>query len=161
MSISLDEIHRKKSPAVKLADNACVVCASPAYLERHGVPATPSDLRRHRGLVGHGSPYAEEWPFLVGRAVKKYPFQKVFASNNGDVLRAFCLRGVGLGGFYAFHVADDLRAGRLVEVLQPYRSNVSAVYAVVQHRKYMSPPARAFIEFLRGVCSTQAMGRPA
>jgi DNA-binding transcriptional LysR family regulator len=85
--------------------------------------------------------------------VRKYPVHKVFASNNGDVLRAYCVQGLGLGGFYAFHVADDLQSGRLVEVLRPYRANASAIYAVVQHRRYMSPHTRAFIEFMRGVCA--------
>ncbi|WBY02762.1 substrate binding domain-containing protein [Ramlibacter tataouinensis] len=156
--ISLDEIHRKKQPAVKLADHTCVVCASPAYLERHGIPGTPADLRRHAGLVGHGSPFAEEWPFLAGRTVRKYPVRKVFASNNGDALRAYCVQGLGLGGFYAFHVAEDLRLGRLVEVLRPYRANASAIYAVVQHRRYMSPHTRAFIEFMRAACAKLATG---
>jgi DNA-binding transcriptional LysR family regulator len=156
VSISLDETRRNKNPAVKLGDNACAVCAAPVYLEQHGVPQTPADLRRHHGLIGHGSPYAEEWPFLVGRSVKTYPVRKVFASDNGDVLRAYCLQGAGLGGFYRFHVAEDLRRGRLVEVLSNYRANASAVYALVQHRKYMNPPTQAFITFMRGVCAQLA-----
>ncbi|HYF16342.1 MAG TPA: LysR substrate-binding domain-containing protein [Ramlibacter sp.] len=150
--ISLDEVHRNKNPAIKLADQVCVVCASPAYLQRHGTPHTPADLRRHLGLVGHGSPYAEEWPFRVGREVRKYGVRKVLASNNGDVLRAYCLAGAGLAGLYGFHVAEDLRAGRLVEVLRPYRANPAAIHAVVQHRKYMNPATQVFIEFLREVC---------
>lgn len=152
VSISLDESHRNKNPAIRLSANTCVVCAAPSYLARKGTPETPSDLRRHDGLVGHGSPFAEEWPFMVGRAVKKFPVRKTFASNNGDVLRAYCLEGLGLGGFYGFHVARDLKAGRLVEVLRPYRANPTAVYAVVPHRHYLSPNAQAFIDFMRGVC---------
>ncbi len=152
--VSLDEIHRSKHPAVKLANNVCVVCASPAYLEQHGTPHTPADLRRHAGLIGLGSPYAEEWPFCIGRDIKRYAVRKVLASNSGDVLRSYCLAGAGIGGFYGFHVAQDLRAGRLVEVLRPYRANPTAVVAVVQHRRYMSLQAKVFVEFLERICSS-------
>ncbi len=150
--ITMEPTQRNKAPSLKLARNTCVVCAAPAYLERHGIPETPADLKRHAGLLGYGSPYAEDWPFLVGRQVKRYPIRKALASDNGDVLRACCLAGLGLGGFYAFHVADDLKAGRLVEVLKSYRANPSGVYAIVPHRHYLSPASRAFIEFVRALC---------
>ncbi|ADU35146.1 transcriptional regulator, LysR family [Variovorax paradoxus EPS] len=158
--ITLEPAQRNKAPSIKLARNNCVVCASPAYLERHGIPESPGDLKRHAGLLGYGSPYAEEWPFLVGRQVKRYPIRKAFASDNGDALRSCCLEGLGLGGFYAFHVAADLEAGRLVEVLSSYRANPGGVHAIVPHRHYMSPGARAFIEFVRSLCVPSEKLRP-
>ncbi|TSD54665.1 LysR family transcriptional regulator [Variovorax sp. KBS0712] len=152
--MTLELPQRNKAPSIKLARNNCVVCASPAYLDRHGIPESPADLKRHAGLLGHGSPYAEEWPFLMGRQIKRYPIRKAFASDNGDALRFCCLEGLGLGGFYTFHVAKDLEAGRLVEVLRPYRANPGGVYAIVPHRHYISPAANAFIDFVRALCGT-------
>jgi len=70
------------------------------------------------------------------------------AANNGDALRIAALAGSGIILQPTFIVGDDLRAGRLQQVLQDFSLEVLNVYAVYPHRQYLSTKVRTFVDFL-------------
>ncbi|TAM83282.1 MAG: LysR family transcriptional regulator [Candidimonas sp.] len=148
MAIVMDNQRSGKIPSIVIGPNRVRVCASPAYIERHGRPKVPDDLARHRCLCGIGSQYHDRWPFLVGKHVKRVAVNRIFTSNVGDMLRACCLAGLGIAGLYAFHVDEDIAQGRLVELLADYRADIGTIRAIIPHRRIVPPNARAFLEFL-------------
>ncbi|WP_165900041.1 LysR family transcriptional regulator [Borborobacter arsenicus] len=139
--------------SIRLAPNPCVWCVSPDYIERHGKPSTPADLATHSCLKGIGTPFQDHWPIRSGTKVGRVAIDSSFATDNGEVLRKTCLAGLGIAGFYLYHVADDLRKGRLVEVLADYQADISSIYAVMPHRRLLPAKVRAFVEFLRKITS--------
>lgn len=133
--------------ARKLAPIRMAVCASPSYLARCGVPATPADLAQHECL-GYGAaggewrfakPDGAPWPVAVrGR----------LGVDNGDALRSAALHGVGLVMLPTFIVGADMQTGALVSVLAEYVPQERALYAVYPHARHLSPKVRVFVDFL-------------
>jgi DNA-binding transcriptional LysR family regulator len=132
----------------KLAVDRRVVVASPAYLARRGTPRTPADLRGHDCLHYTNLTRAEEWRFRTGRDAPLATAGSL-DSNHGLALRAAVLAGVGVAVLPEFMVAEDLRAGRLVELLEafalPRRTAIHALYA----RARPTPPkVKVFLDHL-------------
>jgi DNA-binding transcriptional LysR family regulator len=146
-------ITREPAPNVvarRLADIRFQVCASPAYLERNGTPATAADLARHRclGYPTSITPGAA-WRFLHEGADVVAPIQSVFEVNSVETLRALAIAVEALALMPTYAVGDELRDGRLVTVLPDYRGfSESTLYAVYLPNRYGSPKLRAFVEFL-------------
>jgi DNA-binding transcriptional LysR family regulator len=135
--------------ARKLAASHNIVCAAPAYLERHGRPRVPADLLQHR-CVGYSYwASANEWHFFdddgIGHTVK---VPCVMHANNGDTVRAAALGGVGIIAQPTFLIGADLRAGRLLPLLPGFRLPDIDVLAVYPSRRHLSAKVRVMIDFL-------------
>lgn len=136
--------------ARRLADNRRVLCASPDYLERRGVPEAPGDLEQHDCLlmVGAKGP-RDRWTLISPEGVETtIRARGRFESNMGEVVRDAVLSGLGISLHSTWHVCDDLKAGRLKIVLPDYRIPDSGIYAVMPQRRLMLPRVRAFIDFV-------------
>ncbi|MGH7788693.1 MAG: LysR family transcriptional regulator [Candidatus Binatia bacterium] len=141
--------------ARRLAPARRVVCGAPAYFERRGVPRTPDALRDHNCLDYAYLAATGGWPFPAARGLRAVPVEGNLAANNGEVLRAAALAGVGLALLPTFIVGDDLRAGRLRAVLIEYESWDASIYAVYPPTKQLAPKVRAFVDFLTEHCGAQ------
>jgi DNA-binding transcriptional LysR family regulator len=127
----------------RLASTRMALCASPQYLEAHGVPRHPADLSRHTVIAYRYWSTGDEWHFdgPEGRAsVKTHPCMH---TNSGDTCRAMALAHQGV-----ILVGDDLTAGTLVELMPEFRSIELGIYAIYPTRKHVAPKVRALIEFL-------------
>jgi DNA-binding transcriptional LysR family regulator len=133
--------------ARKLGSMHSVICASPAYLKRHGVPQTPEDLSRHACLGYSLTAGGEEWR-LQGPSPVAVRSAGSIKADNGDMLRLAALSGAGLIFQPLFIVAEDLRARRLVQVLPKYASGELGIYAMYPSRKHLSAKVRTFVDFL-------------
>jgi DNA-binding transcriptional LysR family regulator len=107
------------------------VLASPAYLERHGMPATVAELRTH-ALLGFTQPEAlNDWPVRDddGNALRIKP---AIATSSGETLRQMALAGLGIVCLSDFMTRADRAEGRLVQLLPAQtveeRQSVNAVY---------------------------------
>lgn len=149
LAIRIGKLPDSSLIARKLSDMKRYVCASPDYLVRRGTPKQPADLRRHECLCYSNADNLTEWRFADpdGRALSVEVKGKLHA-NNGDLLRAAALRGLGLVELPSFLVADDLKKGDLVPVLEPYTRQEGGVYAVYPHARYLPPKIRVFVDFL-------------
>lgn len=124
------------------------VVASPAYLERRGIPQAPADLARHDCLTlmtGSGRP---EWEFLVDGARETLRLSGSFQADNLWMLRHAAVGGLGLARLADFIVEDDIGAGRLVPVLTAQELTDEAIHAVYPATRHVSPKVRSFIEHL-------------
>lgn len=151
VAIRLEDAGETNLRSVRLAPNPCAWCVSPAYIERHGEPRTPADLAAHTCLKGIGTPFQDYWPVRSDGKIGRIAVKSSFATDNGEVLRKACLSGLGIAGFYLYHVANDLRQGHLIEVLADYQADVSSIFAVMPHRLLLPAKVKAFIDFLRTV----------
>ena len=126
-----------------------VACASPAYLKAHGAPKAPEDLARHACLTYEYMPVRNLWTFH-GKDGREHAVRVSgpLHSNNGDLLAAAAVAGVGIAYEPEFILAADLKAGRLVPILTSYGAPLGPIYAVYPSRRYLSAKVRAFVEFL-------------
>lgn len=128
-----------------LAPSKLVLCASPDYLRRHGVPQQPADLLRHECLVLQAmNPWRlreRDGSELLVRVGGR------FRSDNGEALRDAAIAGLGIGLSSTWLVADQLRSGALVRVLPGYQTTDSVISAVYLNRRFLPPKSQAFIDF--------------
>ncbi|WP_259779616.1 LysR family transcriptional regulator [Aestuariispira ectoiniformans] len=107
--------------ARKLLDNWRTPCASPAYLEKHGEPATPKDLLHHNCLIllRDRTPM-DRWPFADGDGIQEVKVSGDRASNNGEMIRCWAAEGKGIAFKSYLDVAEDIRKGRLMPLLSDF-----------------------------------------
>lgn len=135
--------------AFKLAAYDRVFCASPEYLKARGVPKSPDDLAAHNCLISRGATLNSSWPVKKDGRIQQLRVAGNLVADNGEVIRDAVLAGLGLCMTARWLVEEDLKAGRLVEVLSAYAVQNRAVYAVLAQRGAMTPKLRCFLEFLR------------
>jgi DNA-binding transcriptional LysR family regulator len=123
------------------------LCGAPAYLEKYGAPQRLEDLARHNCLGYAFYPFGDEWRFTgpdgEPAAVR---VSGNLLSASGETLRHVALAGQGLFLAPSFIAGEDLRAGRLVGVLDGYRPVDFAINAIYPHRHHLSAKVRSFID---------------
>jgi DNA-binding transcriptional LysR family regulator len=137
--------------ARRLAANRRVLCAAPAYLERHGTPCDPHDLARFRcNLVTVASGPLNTWRFSRDGLTQTYiaPRAAAYETNDGDLMRIWTLRGYGIALQSIWDIADDVRAGRLKVLLPDWRHHDTPLHAIYPAKRYMAPRVRALLDFL-------------
>jgi DNA-binding transcriptional LysR family regulator len=151
MAIRIGTLEDSTLVSRKLAINRRVLCASPDYLRRHGVPRTPADLAIHQCLVlvGHQGRH-DTWRLRDGAKEVAVRVSGPIESNQGELLRDAAVAGLGIALHSSWHVNDDLRTGRLQVVLPDYPPPESGIHAVMPQRRFVPPRVRAFVEFLAG-----------
>jgi DNA-binding transcriptional LysR family regulator len=135
--------------ARKLGETRLVPCASPDYLARHGAPQRPEELAKHNCFTYEYVMPRNVWRFkdLSGKEIDVRVSGSLH-SNNGDVLAEAAARGAGIVFEPAFIVGPEVRAGRLVPLLQDFVPWPMPIYAVYPSRKHLSAKVRLFVDFL-------------
>ena len=135
--------------ARKLGETRVVPCASPAYLAAHGTPQAPEDLERHNCFTYEYVTPRDLWRFRdsSGRE-RSVRVSGNLHSNNGDLLAEAAARGAGIVFEPAFIVGPEVRAGRLVPLLQDFEPAPIPIYALYPSRKHLSAKVRLFVDFL-------------
>lgn len=150
LAIRIGALEDSRLVARLIAPNRRVLCASPDYLRRRGEPRTPDALAGHDCLLLVGSSGRQDvWRFGTpagGEVAVRV--QGRFESNYGEVLRDASLAGEGIVIHSLWHVADDLRAGRLRVLLPDHPLATTAISAVMPQRRLVPPRVRAFTDFL-------------
>lgn len=134
----------------KIADCPRLLCAAPAYVAARGRPQTVEELATRHACLNLRYPGATEfqWPLQTADGVRRIAVQGPFESDDGDVLTAWALAGHGIILKPVFEVADYLRDGRLVPVLEsapPVPIQMACLYT---HRRRQDPKVRLFIDFM-------------
>ncbi len=138
----------------KVLDCERVVCASPAYLERHGAPERPEDLLDHECLLLRFSgEYQSQW--LLGGL--KLPVGGSFDADDGDLLTAWALDGMGIVLKPLFEVAEHLRSGALVPLLLDTPPDPVVLAVLYPHRRLLASKVRVFSDFMIEECRKGAL----
>lgn len=144
----------------KLAATRLVLCASPQYLKRRGVPKHPSELAQH-DIVGYSLlAMGDQWHFTGPEGPVQVKVRPRLWTNNGDTCVGAALQGAGIQLQPTFLVAEALAAKRLVEVLPRYRSIELGIYAVYPTRKFVLPKVRALLDFLSAQLADAPWSQP-
>lgn len=136
--------------ARRIATTRRVICAAPQYLAKHGTPRRPADLARHDCLnFTRDSPAWVPWMVTERGRVHEVAVTGPVDTNQGEMLLALALAGVGIVRLAEFHVADALRTGALLRLLPGFQDEtVDPIYALYSSRRHLSVRVRAFLDFL-------------
>ncbi|WP_440221792.1 LysR family transcriptional regulator [Dokdonella sp. MW10] len=150
LAIRIGELEDSRLVARRIAPNRRVLCASPAYLARRGRPRAPADLATHDALLLFGSAGRQDvWRLGDGAGGEvAVRVRGRFESNFGELLRDAALAGEGIAIHSVWHVAEDIRSGRLEVVLPDHPLATTAISAVMPQRRLVPPRVRAFVDHL-------------
>lgn len=138
--------------ARKLASDETILCASPGYLARRGIPETPEDLVHHDCLVYSLLKVSQEWRFRdrARKTIVSVPLEGRLLAASGSLLRRALLADMGIGVLPSFMIAADLAAGRLVRVVDDFVGVKLGIYAAYPQARPVPSKTRAFIDLLAG-----------
>ncbi len=133
--------------ARKLAPLRQVLCASPDYIDRHGLPGTPAELTGRNCVLFSYSSDANEWTLNGEDGPEIVLVSGSYRVNNSEALLEALREGVGIGRLPTFVAGPDLKTGRLVKLFESYRIPDQTFYAVFPEREYLPAKVRAFLNF--------------
>ncbi len=123
-----------------------VICASPEYLRRRGLPRTPQEVRDHAFVRHTGLAPRPEWSFRDGRRVVSVPLNGAITCNDIDSSLEACLAGLGLGLFLSYQTAPYRNEKRLRYVLEEFETEPSPVHIVYPQSRLVSGKVRHFVD---------------
>lgn len=136
--------------SVRLADNRRLCVATPAYLQRAGVPSHPSELARHACLtLSSDASQTRGWAFVIDGNVSHLRPTARLDCSDGQVLHEWCLQGLGIAWRSTWEVQHDIAAGRLVSVLDDFAAPPNGIYAVFPSARHLPLRVRLWIDFLK------------
>jgi DNA-binding transcriptional LysR family regulator len=125
-----------------------VICASPAYLAQHGVPATPRDLAAHQCITFEVLASRRAWAFGSGKSELSVPVHSRLAVNTAEAAIAAAILGVGLIRVLSYQVADAVRDNALCVVLDTFESAPLPIHLVHKGQAPLPLKLRAFLDFV-------------
>ncbi len=144
LAIRVGDLPDSSMVATRVGTIRGVVCASPAYLKRHGTPKTLDDLAGHQCVTFSALGSADTWHFPDGNSI--HVRSRLVASTAEAALEG-ALRDVGLTRLLSYQVADAVKAGKLVVVLRRYEAAPVPVNLIYVKERRLSGKLRAFLDF--------------
>ena len=149
LGIRLGTLPDSSLVARKICDLGRVVCASPAYLRKHGTPKRAQDLLQHNCLAISYSPGLRRWPFASSDGVRHIEVSGNVSANTAETLLRLALLGVGIIRLSDAIVGEAIRDGHLVPLLQDiHHAEPLPLHAVYPQGRHRSPRVAAMIDFL-------------
>lgn len=138
----------------KICDVPRLLCAAPDYLARYGTPAFPHDLTGHNALTYQlrDIPY-DQWTFKRSDEEFRVKVKGNRASNDGDLVRRWCVAGYGVAVKSCLDISDDLLAGSVVNVMPEYKPPVSELWLICPTRQSITPAVRLLRDSLKQHCN--------
>ncbi len=134
--------------ARRLAVNKRVICASPAYIEKHGAPKSPEDLVNHNCLTHSSISHFNDWEFNTDQGVRVHRVKGNFHTNSASALHEAVKAGLGVARLATFVVQPSLKSGLVTPLLQEHVVDSSTIQLVYPHRRHLSNKVRVFTDFM-------------
>jgi DNA-binding transcriptional LysR family regulator len=149
LGIRLGSLVDSSLVARRICDLDRVICASPAYLKRHGTPRKPDELLRHNCLSVAYAPNLRRWPFMTPEGVRHIEVSGNVNANNADTLLQLACLGVGIIRLSDAIVGAAIGDARLVPLLEDvHHREPLPLHAVYPQGRHRSPRVAAMIDFL-------------
>jgi DNA-binding transcriptional LysR family regulator len=146
VAVRIGELPDSSMQAVSVGRVRRVICASPIYLEKHGIPLTPDALSAHCIVsAGPVTPTAE-WRLMENGEPRIVKLQARMITTTNDSAVAAAVSGFGLTRLLSYQVADQLRDGQLKTILTEYEPAPLPVHLVHREGRHASQKARAFLD---------------
>jgi DNA-binding transcriptional LysR family regulator len=154
LALRLGSLADSTLRARALGKNQRIVCAAPAYLERHGAPQQPEQLRQHNCLVMRfGRDLDNLWPFVIDGRRLHVDVRGNRITNEGRLVHEWCLGGYGIALKSIWDIEADLEQGTLVRLLEDYAPPPTTL-------QLLFPPGRSqprrVVEFARQLAAVFA-----
>lgn len=134
----------------KICNVPLLLCASRAYLDRHGTPRNPYDLSSHNGLFYQLQDITYDlWTFTNEGKDYKIKINGNRVSNDGDLVRRWCVAGKGVAVKSCLDISADLISGKVVPLMPGFSHRPTELWLVFPSRQSITPATRLLRDMLR------------
>lgn len=144
VAVRIGSLPDSSYSATRVGSVRRVICGAPAYFERHGIPAHPSELAGHRLIAATSAWTSLDWRFAGGLQVFVRP--RLFCNSNEAAIGAARM-GWGLTRVLSYQIGPDLPEGRLQTVLDEYAEEPLPIHVVHPEGRNAPAKVRAFVDF--------------
>lgn len=147
LAVRIAELKDSSLIARRLAPCNLVICASPGYLQAHGEPESPDQLKHHQCLLYSYLDSAKHWTLEGPRGqIKQVPVNGALHANNGDLLCDALVHGMGIAVLPTFIAGDTIRNGNAKIILPAWRPRAPDISLLYPSAKHLSAKVRAFVD---------------
>jgi DNA-binding transcriptional LysR family regulator len=146
VGVRIAHLEDSSMVAIPVGRTRRVVCASEAYLRRHGVPEAPNDVRNHVCIRHLGLAPRNEWRFRAGTRNVVVPITSAITCNDIDSAINACMDGLGLGMFLSYMLPSDGHRGRLTYVLEKFEPEPTPIHVIYPQARLLSNKVRMFVD---------------
>lgn len=134
----------------KICNVPVLLCATQEYLDKNGTPKHPKELVSHNGLFYQLHDLIhDKWIFMRNGAEYKIKMRGDRASNDGDLVRRWCVAGKGVAIKSCLDMANDLLSGKVVNVMPEFKPSTTELWLICPSRQSITPAVRLLRELLK------------
>lgn len=148
LAIRVTQLEDSSLIARKIAPFRTVVCATADVIKKLGAPKVPADLSARPCIIDTNYRYKQNWAFEANGERLSVSVNGPLEVNSASAAREAALADLGFLRTPLFFVANDVRNGDLIVLLEEYEEPQRGIYAVYPHRRHLSAKVRAFVDFL-------------
>ncbi len=148
MAIRIGQLEDSALIARKISTTKMVLCASPAFIEKHGQPESPVDLQKLPCIFDTNNRY-NYWSFKDGKKILNIKPNSIMKVNSAVAAGKLACAGLGICSSPQFAVQDALDRGNLVIVLDEFNPTEIPINVIYSHRKHLSAKVSAVLELIR------------
>ena len=154
VAIRNSELKDSSLVAKKLVNDKRILCASPSYIDKEGMPKTPEELKKHNCITLLN---IDHWSFKNGKDTLTIKVGGNFRTDNGEAIRDACVYGIGITINSTWSAYKQINSGELIEILPdfPLVSDAS-IWAIYPSTRQLASKVRAFIDYFSDYFSNQA-----
>lgn len=147
IALRIGDLPDSSLRAVRVGDVRPVTCASPGYIDQHGAPKTPDDLKQHSCVTFGGLGPTPIWTFASGKSSIHVQVRPRLAVNTAEAAIDAAIASVGVTRVLSYQVAAATRSGKLAVVLKAFEPAAMPVSLVHPSQSLMPLKTRAFLDF--------------
>jgi len=148
VGIRIGELPDSSMQALRVGSVRMVLCASPIYLERSGIPQRPKDLPQHSIIASSAGANTTDWRFHQHKDAWSQRLQPRLSVTTNDAAIEAAVRGLGITRLLSYQVAPHVAEGKLRYVLDDFAPPSLPIHIVHREGRYSSTRVRAFIDLL-------------
>ena len=153
VAIRIGDLQDSSLHAKRLMQSQLHIVASPEYIEKNGMPTNIAELKMHQHIGFSQIISLNRWPIYDGDSL--YTINPILSSTSGEIVRSFTLKSAGIACLSNFLVAEDIKEGRLIPILEDQiEIEIQNIYAVYYQKAYIPKRLRLFIDFLAAQLQT-------
>ncbi len=146
VAVRIAQLPDSEYRAIRVGSVRRVICGAPAYLKKHGIPATPADLAKHTLIAATATLAQPEWHFGRGRRSSVAVQPRLTTTNNESAISA-AVGGWGLTRVLSYQIAQAVADRKLQIVLAEFEEEPLPIHIVYAEGRKASAKVRAFVEF--------------
>ena len=147
IGLRVGDLHDFSLVAKKVGTVRRVICASPAYLKRRGMPKTPDDLMDHDCITFENTLSAQTWSLNVDKTEKPFPIHSRLVVSTAEAATDAAVAGIGLTRMLDYQIAAQLHEGTLKLVLESFKSPPKPVHLIYEAGRHLPLKIRTFLDY--------------